>query len=356
MRVPWQIWTLIVVTALLIYATKAILLPFVVGLALAYLLDPLADRLEAWKFPRWAAAGAILLMFYVAATGLMIGVLPVLQAQFAGIIENFPTYVMTLRPILEDLLSAVTDAVGGQANVDELIAAAADDGISKLGGIITGFLAQSLALFNVLSIMIITPVVAFFLLRDWDIIVETANQLLPAEEAPLVRTLATRIDAALAGFVRGQTVAVLIMAVIYASGWSVVGLNYALVLGIIAGILAYVPFVGSLLAMVIAMLVGLGQFGMDVWPLAQVFGVYLFVQLIEAAVLTPHVVGRHVGLHPIWVLFAIFAGGEVMGFVGVLLAVPMAAAIGVLVRYAIETYMLSELHRGVKKVEEAAKQ
>lgn len=346
MRIPWQVWVFIVTTLVLTYVTRAVLLPFVAGLAVAYLLDPIADRLEELRFPRWLASATILALFFTFVIGIIVAVVPVMQHQILSLMENFPRYLANVVPIIDNMLQEFKGVFGTLSDSESLIAAAVEQGANQTGTIITGFLSKSFALFSLLGLLIISPVVAFFLLRDWDLIVERVNHWLPKEEGPTIRRLAGEIDSALAGFVRGQTLASLTMAVLYAIGWSLAGLEYALVLGLLAGILAYVPFVGALFAAFIAMLVAMGQFGLEFMPLMQVFMVFVVVQIIEAAFLTPHLVGSRVGLHPVWVLFAIFAGGEVMGFVGVLIALPMAAAIGVLARYAIETYLGSDLHKG----------
>jgi predicted PurR-regulated permease PerM len=350
MRIPWQVWVFIVATLVLTYLTRDILLPFVAGLAVAYLLDPLADKLEKLKFPRWLASATILALFFTLVTGIIFAILPVVQHQVSGFMTSLPIYLDNLVPIVDRFLVDFKGLFGSLSSSENLIAVAAEKGAGQAGAIITGFLSKGAAIFSLLGLLIISPVVAFFLLRDWDLIVERIDHWLPKQEAPVIRRLAKQIDAALAGFVRGQTLSAISMAILYGIGWSLAGLEFALVLGLLAGLLAYVPFVGALFAAFIAMLVGLGQFGLDFMPLMQIFGVFVVVQIIEAAFLTPHLIGTRVGLHPVWVLFAIFAGGEVMGFVGVLIALPMAAAIGVLARYAIETYLDSDIHKG--KVEE----
>lgn len=337
------------ILALVFFVTiKAILLPFVVGLAVAYLLDPLADKLEEYKFPRWLATVTILFIFFVGFAGLVVAISPIIQSQVSGIIVNFPSYVENLKPVIENFFGDVATTLGIniEAETDNFITKATEQGFSKAGGVIAAFLTQGAAFLNLLSLLIISPVVAFFLVRDWDLIIESIDNWLPKKNAPSVRIVAKDIDTALAGFIRGQTLVSFIMAILYAIGWSITGLNYSLVLGIVAGILAYVPFVGALVAMLIAMLVGFGQFGADAGSLVPIFGVFVVVQAIEGAYLTPKLVGSRVGLHPVWVLFAIFAGGELMGFTGVLIALPVAAAIGVIVRFALNNYLQSDLHKG----------
>lgn len=348
MKFRWQLWVGVGFLLAFIYATRGVLLPFVAGLAIAYLLDPLADRLEEWKFPRWLAATVILFLFFVVATGVLLAMLPIIQIQLFALIDHLPGYLEGVRPLVDSFLLRINDSfhVEIAPDAESLIASVASKGLDRMGGILSGLVSQGAALFNLLTLLLISPVVAFFLLRDWDLIVTTIDGWLPAEQGPVIRMLAGRIDKALAGFVRGQTMVALIMAVLYAVGWSAVGLNYGLILGLLAGILAYVPFVGALLAMLIAIIVGLGQFGPDSGPLLQVFGVFVVVQIIEGAFLTPRLIGSHVGLHPVWVLFAIFAGGEIMGFVGVLIALPVAAAAAVIVRHIIDRYLESTLKKG----------
>lgn len=351
MNIRWMMGFYTLLALVFFITIKAILLPFVVGLAVAYLLDPLADKLEDYKFPRWLATVTILFIFFVGFAGLIVGISPIVQAQISGIIINFPSYVENLRPIIENFFGDVANTLGIniEAETDNFIANATEQGLSKAGDVIAAFLTQGAAFLNLLTLLIISPVVAFFLVRDWDLIISAIDDWLPKKNAATVRAVARDVDTALAGFIRGQTLVSFIMAIMYAVGWTMVGLNYSLVLGIVAGILAYVPFVGALVAMLIAMLVGFGQFGIDGGALFPIFAVFAIVQAIEGAYLTPRLVGSRVGLHPVWVLFAIFAGGELMGFTGVLIALPVAAAVGVIVRFALKDYLQSDLHKGHKK-------
>lgn len=346
----------LLILGLFIYATRAILLPFVAGFAVAYLLDPVADKFEDWHFPRWLATTCVLAIFFVFALAILIAAFPVLQAQLAGFISNFPGYLETLKPMVDDLIQRFGNIFGTtiETSTESLLEEAAQNIMSGAGTILASAITQGAALFNLVTLFVISPVVAFFLLRDWDRIVETIDGWLPAKQGPAIRQVMRDIDRALAGFVRGQTVVVLIMAAIYSTGWGIVGLNYALVVDILAGLGSYVPFVGALFAAVIAMLLAVGQFGMDFIMLAQVFAVFVVAQLLEGTVFTPRLIGGHVGLHPVWVLFAIFAGGEVMGFVGILIALPAAAAIGVLVRFGIVRYLESDLHKNAPKKSTAA--
>ncbi|MEE8295275.1 MAG: AI-2E family transporter, partial [Sphingomonadales bacterium] len=340
----WQLWLGIGLVVLLVYATKAILLPFLMGLAVAYLLDPVADKFESWKFPRWVATVTVLFLFFLAMGGFVFAIFPLLRAQLGGFITSLPDYFAAARPIFTDFWAWFNETFefGKSLNTDNFIEEASKTALAKLGDILAGFWSGGMAVFNLLTLLLITPVVAFFMLRDWDILIAKIDSLVPRKNRETVRKVSRDIDTALGGFVRGQTMAALIMAFIYAVGWSFVGLEYALVLGLIGGIMAYIPFVGALFTLLLALLIGIGQYGLD-YQLLLVFLVYGVVQGIEGVFLTPNLVGSKVRLHPVWVLFAIFAGGEIMGFTGVLIAVPAAAVIGVLVRFYVGAYLDSSL-------------
>lgn len=343
----WQIWLAVGLLALFVYATKAILLPFLMGLAVAYLLDPLTDKFESWKFPRWIATVIVLVLFFIAMGGIVFSIFPLVKAQLGAFITSLPDYFAAARPIFSDFWGWINETFefSQSFDTDNVIEEASKTALSKLGDILAGFWSGGMAVFNLLTLLLITPVVAFFMLRDWDILITKIDSLVPRKNRETVRKISRDIDTALGGFVRGQTMAALVMAFLYAVGWSIGGLEYALVLGLIGGIMAYIPYVGALFTLVLALLIGIGQYGLD-YQLLYVFAVYAGVQILEAAILTPKLVGSKVRLHPVWVLFAIFAGGEIMGFTGVLIAVPAAAVIGVLVRFYIKAYLESPLHKG----------
>ncbi len=346
----WQLWLGTGLLILLVYATKAILLPFLMGLAVAYLLDPVADKFESWKCPRWIATVIVLVLFFFIMAGIIFAIFPLVRAQLGGFVKSLPGYFDAARPIFANVWAWFNETFefSQSLNTDNVIEEASKTALAKLGDILSGFWSGGMAVFNLLTLLLITPVVAFFMLRDWDILIAKIDSLVPRSKQKTVRIVAKDIDTALGGFVRGQTLAALIMSFIYAVGWSLVGLEYALVLGLIGGIMAYIPFVGALFTLLLALLIGVGQYGLD-FQLFWVVVVYGIVQGVEAAFLTPNLVGSKVRLHPVWVLFAIFAGGEIMGFTGVLIAVPAAAVIGVLVRFYVGGYLNSTLHKGPPK-------
>jgi len=339
------------VVVLFVYLTKGVMLPFLAGLAVAYFLDPLADRLEALKVPRGAAAALVITVFFLVIAGVVLAFWPILQSQIVAISHSLPKTLAGLRPWLNDTLQTLSDSFGQNVagDVDSMLAAFSDELLARVKHGAGSILKSSFAVFNILSLMLISPVVAFYLLRDWDLLVAKVDSWLPPAGSDVVRGLAHNVDTVLAGFVRGQLIVSTIMGILYAIGWSAVGLDFAILLGVLAGVMSIVPFVGALFAAAVAVAMGIGQWGMDPLQLGLVASVFLVVQVIEGSFLTPKLIGERVGLHPVWVLFAVFAGGEVMGFVGVLIAVPAAAAIAVLVRYWIDVYLE---HHGIAEAVE----
>ena len=349
-------WLLLAAALLLAYLTRAILLPFVAGFAVAYLLDPLADRLEEKGMQRGLAAGLIIGFFFLVAIAVIAALLPLLQAQIVDLFHALPGLLATLRAKAESLLSAVTAEFGQgvRQEAEGVLTAAAEKGFTAAGGFIRGLFAGGLAFFNLLSLILISPVVAFYLLRDYDRIMAQLETLLPPAEAPAIKATLRDIDEVLSGFVRGQLSVVLVMAVLYAAGWTAIGLNYGLLLGLLAGILTIIPFLGMVFAAALALAVGFVQWGTDWEQLGLVAAVWGVAQALEGAVLTPRLVGRHVRLHPLWVLFAVFAGSEIAGFVGVLIAIPAAAVIAVLVRTTLARYRAEERCEGKQEEAERA--
>lgn len=331
----------IAVFGIFAYLTHAVMLPFLAGLAVAYLLDPVTDKLESLKFPRGAATGIVITLFFLLIAGVVLAFWPVLQAQIAAASKTVPQTLAALRPWLNELLQTVSDRFGSDVlgDVDSMLGAFSDQLLAKVQQAAGSILKSGLAVFNILGLLLISPVVAFYLLRDWDLLVAKIDSWLPPIHAPIVRGLMQKIDSVLAGFVRGQLMVSTVMGVLYGLGWSLVGLDFGIVLGVLAGIMSIVPFVGALFAAAVAVIMAIGQWGFDPIQIGLVASVFLVVQVIEGSFLTPKLIGDRVGLHPVWVLFAVFAGGEVMGFVGVLVAVPAAAAIAVLVRYWIDVYL-----------------
>jgi len=341
-QIHWG-WLLFIVSFLgLFWAARDIIGPFVAGFILAYLLDPPARRLERIGLPRWLAAAIVLVVFVTLFALIILASAPIIQTEVLQFIDNLPRLLENIQPLIERMLRLT----GSGKSIDDLVDNVSSYAVSWLTSSISTIVAGSLAFVNVLSFTVVTPLVAFYLLRDWPIILAQVDSWWPRAQAPAMRGVLRDSNAALGGFVRGQSLVCLCLAIFYAVGWSVVGLNYAVILGILVGVLGFVPFIGVLFAVTLSMLVALGQYGLDFNALGLVIGVFLIGQVLESSVLTPNLIGTRIGLHPVWVLFAVFAGGTVAGLAGVFLAVPVAAVLGVIMRAALSHYRQSEFYTG----------
>jgi len=359
MRIEWQIGFWIgafLLLVLLLWLFSGVLLPFAAGVALGYLLNPVVDRLEKLGFNRLGAT--LLIMTCLALVLVLISVLivPVLWRQLASFIEAFPAYAVKL----EELVTAETErlsreyggvltqnfglgskASGELANAtNDLVKQAAQWAASFLKSLLTG----GAALVSLMSLLVVTPVVIFYMLLDWDKMIATIDGLAPLRHRETVRALARDIDTALAGFLRGQALVCLFLGTWYGIGLSLIGLNFGLLIGLTAGTLSFIPYVGSLTALVLSSTVAIVQ-GWPQWKLLVMsLGVVLIGQFLEGNILSPKLVGDSVGLHPLWLIFALLAFGSLFGFTGLITAVPLAAASGVILRFAVKRYRESNLY------------
>jgi predicted PurR-regulated permease PerM len=346
-----RFWSIaLLVTVALLFVLRDVLLPFVAGMAIAYFLDPVADRLEEWGAPRWLAATLVLLSFVVVLVLVLILLVPLLQSQIAQLIDTLPQFVTWLHdrvlPRIERALTRLSP--DDMTRLRNAAGQYAGEVVGWLGQVLRGIVTGGIALFDLLTILFITPIVAFYLLRDWDRMMATIDGWLPKQHQETVREQAAEIDRTLAGFVRGQASVCLVLGVFYAVALSAVGLSFGLVVGLMAGLLSFIPYVGSLTGFVTS--VGIAFFQFDSWTMvAVVAGIFLIGQAVEGNVLTPKLVGDRIGLHPVWVMFALLAGGSLFGFLGVLLAVPAAAAIGVLIRFGLGRYLASAYYHGTTR-------
>ncbi|SDP57921.1 Predicted PurR-regulated permease PerM [Phyllobacterium sp. YR620] len=333
---------------LFLYMFSSILLPFVAGMVLAYFLDPVADRLQRLGLSRLLATVVILVLFIVTFALLLIILVPVLASQMSDFIARLPSYVARLQELIANRDSQwLKNFIGVDASV---IRNSLDSLLQQGAGFLTTLLqsiwSSGKTLIDVFALFVVTPVVAFYMLLDWDRMVSKIDNLVPRQHVYTIRAIARDMNKAIAGFVRGQGTVCLLLGVIYAVGLTIVGLNFGLLIGLFAGLISFIPYVGSLVGLVVALGVAMVQF----WPewghilgVAIAFGVG---QFIEGNILQPKLVGSSVGLHPVWLMFALFAFGTLLGFTGMLIAVPTAAAIGVLVRFMIGRYQQSPLYTG----------
>jgi predicted PurR-regulated permease PerM len=329
----------------LLYLLRSILLPFVAGMAIAYLLDPLALRMQRWGMSRTLATVTITLAFFFATVVVLVLLAPILQDQLVGFVQRVPGYVSQLIHRSAPLWR-VAKSYLSPADIQKLRASAGDYAGTVIGWV-AGFLGKlltgSLALVNLLSLIFITPLVTFYFMRDWSGLTRRIDELLPRRHAATIRLQLQSIDRILSGWVRGQTMVCLALGVIYGAGLTAVGLDLGLVVGLGAGVLSVVPYLGTFTGLVVG--IGLALAQSQEWTLAaEVAGVFIVGHLIEGNVLAPRLVGDKIGLHPVWVIFALLAGGALFGFLGIMLALPTAAVIGVLIRFAIQQYLHSTLY------------
>jgi len=326
---------------------KEVLLPFVVGLAIAYFLDPVADWMERRKAPRWLAATLAILLFALIALLVVIMAFPLLQTQFAAAAEALPRYGAKIEAELAGLLDylSVTLATEDLQRMREAVGGQVGKAVDLFGKLVGTVFTSGIALINVATLLFVTPIVAFYLLRDWDKLVAWLDALVPRAYAPTVRQQAKLIDETLSGFVRGQATVCMVLGFGYGAALTLAGLQFGFVIGILSGILTFIPYVGSIFGLVASVGLALLQFD-DPVRIGIVAAIFVIGQVIEGNLLTPKLVGDRVGLHPVWVIFALFAGGAVLGFLGMLLALPVAASIGVLARFAVGQYRSSEIYHG----------
>jgi predicted PurR-regulated permease PerM len=345
----WQrvaFWTsLFALSAYLLYLISGILLPFVAGFAIAYFLDPVADRLEQLRLPRWAAAIIVLVAFFLLVIACFVLVVPLLQGQLSDLIRRFPDFMKKGQGQAEALIYMLQEHLAPEdiQRLKEAVGAKAGDLVSWIISLLTGLVTGGLAIANLLSLIFIMPVVAFFLLRDWDHIVALVDSWLPRHHLHTLREQAALVDQTLSGFIRGQASVCLILGVFYACALTLAGLDFGLTIGLLIGLLIFIPYVGTAVGAVLS--IGLASLQFDDWHRVMVVaGIFLVGQTLEGNFLTPKLVGDRVNLHPVWVIFALLAFGTLFGFVGVLVAVPVAAVIGVGVRFALKQYLMSSLY------------
>jgi predicted PurR-regulated permease PerM len=350
----WLVIASIVVS--LVYLLAPILTPFLTAALLAYLGDPLADRLESWKLSRTLSVTTVFLVIFLVIVVFFLFLLPVLETQVKLFISKLPAYldwaVNVLAPYLQEHFHVDTSVLEVDKIKAVIVAHWQETGgfirnaiqtISKSGFVVLGWVAN----------LALIPIITFYLLRDWDRMVAYIDDLLPRSRAPLIERLARESDDVLGAFLRGQLMVMLALAVIYSLGLSLVGLEFALLIGLIAGVVSFVPYLGLIVGVTIAGSAVLFQ-TQDVFDLFWVLAVFGVAQVIEGTLLTPLLVGERIGLHPVAVIFSVLAGGQLFGFFGILLALPVAAVLAVLLRYSHDTYKQSHIY-GIDAVDTALK-
>ncbi len=340
-----------VILLLLTHLLRDILTPFIAGLAVAYFLDPLADKLEEKGCSRVIATLIITGLFFIFIAGSLMILLPLLKNQVVSMIERLPDIMALIENLGAQTLAQISTLLPADAieNARDQARGAASDYSSTIIGwskqALRGILSSGLAVFGLISVIIITPIVSFFMLLEWDNIVTRADKLLPLKQAGTIREQLKLIDQTISAFVRGQASVCLVLMGWYGISLSLIGLEAGLLIGLAAGLISFIPYVGATTGIVVGVGIAIVQFD-TIGPIAGVAAIFLIGQIVESYVLTPRLVGDKVGLHDLWIMFALMAGGTLFGFTGVLLAVPTAAVIGVLLRFAISNYLESSLYHG----------
>jgi predicted PurR-regulated permease PerM len=350
------------VLLLILWLCWPIMPPFIFALAIGYLLDPVADWLQKLGLSRLMATLVILGAIVIIIAVLSIALVPILGHQLAGFIAQLPDLLSKLialiaragnwlgndylAPILSRLGLSPANAGDAGTNVTTLVGDITRTAASFLNSLVS----RGLALISIFSLLIVLPVVAFYILLDWHRMIESVDGLVPIRHRETAHQLGRQIDAALAGFLRGQSLVCLFLGTWYGLGLTVVGLNFGLLIGITGGLLSFVPYIGSLTVLVVATIVAFVQS----WPHWQLpaftLGIVLTGQFLEGNILSPKLVGDKVGVHPVWLIFALLAFGDLLGFIGLVIAVPFASAFAVILRFAISRYRESELYLGAPAV------
>lgn len=338
----WQMLAITVVIGLLIWLLAPVLMPFAIAAMLAYLSDPLADRLERLGLGRSLAVSIVFVVLILVIAAALLLLVPLIARQIENLVQNFPRYVEWARDKALPWLQTKLHLDPRAFDTDRVVAQIKEH-IGSIGTVIGTLSRSGFGVMMWLTNLVLIPVVWFYLLRDWDRLVAWVDRMLPRSIEPTIAHLAREADAVLGAFVRGQLLVMLALAVYYGAALTVAGISVGPLIGMVAGLLSFVPYLGFITGFAAAIIASLVQHG-DWSNLLMVVGVFVIGQLLEGYVLVPRLVGEKIGLHPVAVIFAVLAGGYLFGFLGILLALPAASVILVLLRYLAQRYKLSDLY------------
>ncbi len=337
---------LLVAVWLALQLFASVLLPFVAAAGIAYVLDPPTKRLTGLGMPRGAAALLMVLALIAAVLLFALLLYPLILAQVGILFSRVPQYVQLVQAWANQQIAHLQDSFGSDVVNDklrDLVSSQAGSMLSFIAGALSRLIGGGFALFNVLTLMVVTPVVAFYLLRDWPRLVAKIDSWLPRRYADVIRAQVREVDRILSAWVRGQALCCVLLAAYYVVALSLAGLDLGLLVGLAAGLLSFIPYVGSITGGVTAIGLALAQF--PSWhSVIVIAGVLIVGQILEGYVIYPRFLGDRVELPAVWVIFALFAGAAAFGFLGVMLAVPVAATIGVLCRFWLRRYLRSPLY------------
>lgn len=336
---------MLLLAAVFIACFNSILFPFVLGTAVAYLLNPAVQKLETLGIARKFGALIILGLFFLTAIVVCLAVMPLLIGQIQDLINNIPRYVHQAQDILENVFKKLGPIAGSdEAAIKEMVNAQTDKG-AMAETVLTGIIAGGQALLNAVSVSIIAPIVAWFMMKDWNVMTGAVTDLLPREKKQVILDIWREIDKKLAAFIRGQLTVMVVLGLGYAVALSLAGLQYGFLIGLMSGVLSIIPIAGTSVGFIVSIVVAFAQSG-DWSYVAVIAAIFITGQLLEGNVLTPVLVGERVGLHPLWVFFALMAGGSLLGVFGMVIAVPSACAASVVLCFAIGRYKESRYYRG----------
>src|SRR6056297_778810 len=321
-----------------------VMLPFVLGAAVAYFLDPVADRMERMGLSRAVAVAAIAAVAVLVMVIMALLIIPSIIGQAIALFDTAPQLTRDLQAFLGRHLPSIYEP---GSTLHQSLQSVAETIRERGGQLLQTALSSAASLLNIVVLLVVAPVVAVYLLYDWDRMVTRIDHLLPRDHAPIIRRLAGEIDATLASFVRGMGTVCVILGTYYAVALMLVGLQFGLVVGALAGLVTFIPYVGAIFGGALALGLALFQFWGDWVSIGLVAAIFVSGQVVEGNFLTPRLVGSSVGLHPVWLIFALSAFGTLFGFVGMLVAVPVAAALGVITRFVLDQYKTSRLYRGL---------
>ena len=322
----------------LTYLTKSILAPFICSLIAAYFLDPLVDALnKKLKMSRSSASLLIVGLFFAIFAGACAVLIPIIYYQLDAFLSVLPDYLKTITNDFYPKIVTILNKFGFKLDDDfsHLIASeqAAPNILDVSSDLLNNAIRSSLTLINALSLIFITPVLIFYLLKDWDILVDKVNDYLPHAASRQIKKITKEVDQTLSGYVRGQFNVCLILALFYSSLLSITGLNFGFLIGLLTGLFSFIPFIGALSGIAAAVIIALFQWGFNITSLSIVAAVFVLGHLIESNFLTPKLIGKRIGLHPVWIIFGLFFFGALLGFIGVLIAVPLTAICGVIIKH-----------------------
>lgn len=335
----------IAAVALFLWGFGGMLMPFVTGLVVAYLLNPVVQKGEAFGWPRRYCALGLVVAAVLVCIAVTAFVVPLLVTEMMSFANALPSIIARVKAEIAPYLPI--DMTADSGRFSQVFQSYSASALRSASGVLASTMAVGQAALSFFAFIALMPVVAFFMMKEWPGIVSTMDDLLPRTGAPTIRALVRDIDGRISGFVRGQLIICVILAVYYTIALSIVGLDYAVFVGVVSGLLALIPFVGSFFAVASSVLIGAFQVSTDGWGvLVGAVAAVALGQFVEGNFITPKIVGDRVGLHPLWIIFALMAGAHVMGLLGMVIAVPVAAVVAVLMGFAIARYKSSHMYHG----------